>query len=154
VLTNCYLTHLPRKFMRSAAGFNPSMQGNFYLPRARVSPLRSLEQAIWLFVDKWLAWFDDSDVGAAEEVDGKPESSYASPYAPHDREKETVAEAEADRHDFAAQGFLRLLQQLRVMLLQDSVIMRREFPVHPLWSDPYSYETTIRYSRRMSSSLC
>lgn len=126
--------------MRSTAGFNPSMQGNFYLPRARVSPPRSLEQAIWPFVDKWLAWFDDGDVDAAEEVDGKPESSYASPYAPRNREKETAAEAkaeaEADRHDLAAQGFLRLLQQLRVMLLQDSVIMRRKFPAHPLWSDP------------------
>jgi hypothetical protein len=45
-------------------------------------------------------------------------------------------EAEADRHDLAAQAFLRLLKQLRVILLQDSVIMRREFPAHPLRTDP------------------
>jgi len=42
-LTNYYLTHLPRKVMRSIAGFSPSMQGNFYLPRAEVLPPRSLE---------------------------------------------------------------------------------------------------------------
>src|SRR5436305_1690713 len=45
-------------------------------------------------------------------------------------------EAEVDRRDLAAQGFLRLLKQLRIVLLQDSVIMRREFPAHPLWADP------------------
>ena len=37
-LTSCYLTHLPRKFMQSMAGFSPSVQGNFYLPRARILP--------------------------------------------------------------------------------------------------------------------
>jgi hypothetical protein len=57
-LTNCYITHLPRKFMRSMAGFSPSIQGNFYLPRAKTLPPRSLEQAVWPFVDEWLAWFD------------------------------------------------------------------------------------------------
>jgi hypothetical protein len=31
-LTSCYMTHLPRKFMRGMANFNPSVQGNFYLP--------------------------------------------------------------------------------------------------------------------------
>jgi len=42
-LTNCYLTRLPRKFMRSMAGFSPFVQGNFCLPRAKVLPPRSLE---------------------------------------------------------------------------------------------------------------
>lgn len=30
--------------------------------------------------------------------------------------------------------FLRLLKQLRIILLQDSVIMRKEY--HPIWTDP------------------
>src|SRR5215469_12364220 len=66
-LTKCYLTHPPRKFIRSMAGFSPSVQGNFYLPRAKVIPPRSLEHTVWPFVDKWLAWFkshvgdDDGD---------------------------------------------------------------------------------------------
>jgi hypothetical protein len=37
-LTNCYLTYLPRKFMRSMTGFSPSIQGNFYLLRAKTLP--------------------------------------------------------------------------------------------------------------------
>ena len=41
---------------------------------------------------------------------------------------------EADRQDPAAQGLFRLLQQSRI-ILQDSVIMRREFPDHPIWAD-------------------
>src|SRR5262249_1999012 len=126
-LTNCYLTHLPRKFMRSMAGFSASVQGNFFLPRARVVPPRSLEQAVWPFVDESLAWFDS---GVADDdkctLDAGPPSS--NPAA--------ALDTAADRHDLAAQGFLRLLRQLRVILLQDSVIMRQEFPAHPLWADP------------------
>ena len=148
-LTNCYLTHLPRKFMRSMAGFAASVQGNFFLPRARVPPPRSLERSVWPFVDEWLAWLDEGEgVGegaAVDEGEGetivvecKPEgspatASYAAVAAASALDAD---EAHADRDDLAAQGFLRLLRQLRVILLQDSVIMRREFPAHPLWADP------------------
>lgn len=40
-----------------------------------------------------------------------------------------------DRSDMAAQGFLRLLKELRIVILQDSIIYRREFSAHPLWKD-------------------
>jgi hypothetical protein len=39
-LTNCYLTHLPRKFLRTMAGFQPEAMGNYYLPRAKILPPR------------------------------------------------------------------------------------------------------------------
>jgi hypothetical protein len=45
-LTNYYLTNLPRKFMRNMTGFPPSLQGAFFLPRARVLPPESLERAV------------------------------------------------------------------------------------------------------------
>ena len=32
-------------------------------------------------------------------------------------------------------GFLRLLYTLRVILLQDLVILYKQFPLHPLWKD-------------------
>lgn len=35
--------------------------------------------------------------------------------------------------DLAGQGFLRLLQELRTVFLQDSALLRKEFPEHPLW---------------------
>ena len=59
---------------------------------------------------------------------------------------------EADCQDLEAQGFLRLLQQLRIVLLQDSVVMRQEFPAHPIWADPIFAGTTIWPSRRTWSS--
>jgi len=86
-----------------------------------VLPPRSLEQAVWPWVDEWLAWFDsNAEAGSGDDGEG-----------------------EADRQDLAAQGFLRLLQQLRIILLQDSVVMRREFPDHPIWPTPFSPGTTI-----------
>jgi len=137
-LTNCYLTHLPRKFMQSMAGFTPSVQGNFYLPRAKVLPSRSLEQAVWPWVDEWLAWFD-SNAEAGSEDDGEGEGE---------------GEAEADRQDLAAQGFLRLLQQLRILLLQDSVVMRREFPAHPIWADPiFARDDYLAFAKGVELSL-
>jgi hypothetical protein len=129
----------------------------FFLPRARTLPPRSLEQAVWPFVDEWLAWFDSAaDVPGSDGEGGgdgcKMESSYVSPYeTPHglaragaksktrtqtmdrtETARETEGEMEADRHGLAAQGLSRLLLQPRIILLQDLVIMRREFPDHPI----------------------
>jgi hypothetical protein len=86
--------------MRSIAGFSPSTQGNFYLPRAKTLPPQSLEQALRPFVDEWLAWFDAYANGVNDDDDDHVKS-----------------EDEADRQDLAAQGFLRLLKQLRIILL-------------------------------------
>jgi hypothetical protein len=62
--------------------------------------------------------------------------------------------SEEDRDDLAAQGFLRLLVQLRTILLQDSVIMRKEFPNHPMWSDPlFVREDYQRFAAEVELSL-
>jgi hypothetical protein len=88
-LTGSYLTHLPRKFMRSMAGLPPSLQGVFFLPWARILLPHSLEQAIWPCIDEWLAWFDSAADVHGRDGDGggdgcKMESSYVSPYeTPH-----------------------------------------------------------------------
>ena len=114
--------------MRSIAGFSPSIQGNFYLPWAKTLRPRSLEQAVWPFVNEWLVWFDsyaNSNDGAGADAHVKNES-HVHAYENKD---------EADRRDLAAQGFLRLLKQLRI-ILQDLVIMRQEFPAHSIWTDP------------------
>ena len=116
-LTSCCLTHLPRKFMRTMAGFSPSIQGSFYLLWAKTLPPQLLEQAVWPFADEWLAWFDsyaNSNDGGDEDDDVKN--------GPHIHAGES--EDEADRRDLAAQGFIRLSKQLRIILLQDSAIMK------------------------------
>ena len=38
--------------------------------------------------------------------------------------------------DLAGQGFLKLLKRLRIVVLQDSVLLRRRYPSHPIWQDP------------------
>jgi hypothetical protein len=39
---------------------------------------------------------------------------------------------EEDQNNMAAQGFLRLLDQLRAILL----FLYKQFPRHPIWRDP------------------
>lgn len=141
-LTGSYLTHLPRKFMRSMAGLPPSLQGVFFLPWARILPPRSFEQAVWPFINEWLAWFHPAADVHSRDGDGggdgyKMESSYVSPYeTPHglasakaksrtrmrtqtmDRAETwrgTEGEMKADRHNIAAQGLLRLLLLPRII---------------------------------------
>lgn len=37
--------------------------------------------------------------------------------------------------EIAASGFVQMLHDLRVVFLQDSVLLRRQFPDHPIWRD-------------------
>jgi Centromere DNA-binding protein complex CBF3 subunit, domain 2/Transcriptional activator of glycolytic enzymes len=115
-LSGCYLSHIPRDFVRSTAGFASGGQGDYFVPRAMVQPPLSLVEALWPWVDQWLGWFH---------------GNLPSPDAAVDEE-----EYDDDKCDKAGQGFLRLLMQLRLVFLQDSVPLRREFPFHPLWADP------------------
>jgi hypothetical protein len=61
---------------------------------------------------------------------------------------------EVVRLDLAGSGFLRLLRALRVVLLQDSVILRQRFASHPLWTDPlFNSEEYRRFAARVEDSL-
>ena len=61
---------------------------------------------------------------------------------------------EVVRLDLAGSGFLRLLRTLRVVPLQDSVILRQRFPLHPLWTDPlFNSEEYRRFAARVEDSL-
>lgn len=134
-LTNCYLTHLPRKFLRSMAGFQPDAIGNYYLPRAKIQPPDSLVRALWPWIDQWLAWFQSND------PTNKPPSGAAS-------------QEQEDRDDIAAQGFLQLLNQLRIILLQDSVLLQAQFPGHSMWDDPiFAREDYTTFAEQIRQSL-
>ena len=141
-LTSCYLTHIPREFVRSMAGFNPSGGGVYYLPRARVEPPESLLQAVWPWVDQWLEWYDS------------PEDRPFPSYEAYTTDPQPVPSSEDDRMDLAGQGFLRLLVVLRIVFLQDSVILRREFPQHPLWKhEIFAREDYKRFAQDVEDSL-
>lgn len=136
-LTNCYLTHLPRKFLRTMAGFAPEAIGNYWLPRAKIQPPASLVRAVWPWVDEWLSWFnsdDKSQISSMEDLGPMPE--------------------QLDQDDMAAQGFLRLLDQFRTIILQDSVVLQAEFPQHPMWNHPVFVREDYRlFASQLQQSL-
>src|SRR5436305_11011395 len=126
-MTSVYLSYLPRAFIRSIAGFPQEGKG-YFLPRACETPPAALCLKIWPEVDVWL--------------------ERMKAYRPEKADNEVV------RLDLAGSGFLRLLRALRVVLLQDSVVLRKEFPHHPLWKDPlFDGEEYRRFARRVEDSL-
>ena len=126
-MTGVYLSYLPRGFIRAIAGF-PQEGKAYFLPRARETPEETLCTQIWPELDVWLQRMEA--------------------YHPDRTDNEVV------RLDLAGSGFLRLLRTLRVVLLQDSVILRRRFPLHPLWTDPlFNSEEYRRFAARVEDSL-
>ena len=134
-LSQCYLTNIPRKFVRAMAGFDSRTVGNFYLPRAKVAPPRSLEQAVWPWVDDWLQWFESYNIRDPNSCFEEPELRQLGELGIQNQLRRKPG-VRLDRDDLAAQGLLRLLGQLRTILLQDSAILQPLFPGHPLWSNP------------------
>jgi hypothetical protein len=113
--------------MRSIAGFPMDGKG-YFLPRAQETPEEALSSRIWPEADLWL---------------GRMQA-----YHPDRDDNEVV------RLDLAGTGFLRLLRMLRVILLQDSVILRRQFPLYPLWKDSlFNCPDYLRFAARVEGSL-
>jgi len=122
VMTGVYLSQLPRQFMRSTAGW-PQEGKAYFLPRAQELPEEALCSRIWPEVDLWLKRMES--------------------FHPDRDDNEVV------RLDLAGTGFLRLLHELRVILLQDSVILRKQFPHHPLWKDSlFNCPEYLRFTKR------
>jgi Centromere DNA-binding protein complex CBF3 subunit, domain 2 len=104
--------------MRSTAGFS-SRGGHYYIPRAEEETPEILLQQVWPALDMW-------DQRFTMRLKGKG-----------------WAQGGLDEDDIAGQGFLQLLRQLRVILLQDLAILQQDFPQlllftsslfeHPLW---------------------
>jgi hypothetical protein len=64
------------------------------------------------------------------------------------------ADNEVVQLDLAGSGFLGLPCALRVILLQDSAVLRREFPLHLLWNDSlFNCEEYRRFAARVEGSL-
>ncbi|EDN11037.1 predicted protein [Histoplasma mississippiense (nom. inval.)] len=104
----------------------------FFLEPPSPPPPKQLEAAIWPWVDVWLDRFDSYERLSQKQRQTQRREREA---AEMEEVKETEQELPEDEQDLAAQGFLRLLKQLRTVILQDSVLLQRQFPDHPLWSD-------------------
>ena len=105
-MTGCYLTDLPRQFMRGVADFEPDYASNYFVPRETIKPPPSLRRQVWPQLDRWREAHLDLP-GATEVVEP----------------------------NLAAGGFLELLDKLRDVFLQDSVFLRQDHPSHPLFRD-------------------
>jgi Centromere DNA-binding protein complex CBF3 subunit, domain 2 len=63
------------------------------------------------------------------------------------------ATGKVEQMDMAGQGFLQLLCDLRIILLQDSILLRQSFPEHPLWQHPvFSSEEYNQFERLATDS--
>jgi hypothetical protein len=64
------------------------------------------------------------------------------------------SQGEKDRDDRAAHGFLCLLAELRTILLQDSVLLRREVPGHPMWDhEIFQRLDYVEFAARLQQSM-
>jgi len=104
-IMGAYLSYLPYMFMRSIASFLKEGKG-YFLPYTQEVPEEVLCLKIWPKTDVWLKRIKT--------------------YHPERADNKVVW------LDLVGLGFLRLLRALRVILLQDSVILCKQFPLYPL----------------------
>ena len=90
-MTGCYLTTIPREFIRGVADFEPDYASSYFLPRAAVQPPSSLLRRVWPELDRWREAHLELP-GATEKV----------------------------TPNLAAGAFLELLERLRAVFLQVS----------------------------------
>ena len=110
-MSSVYLHGISHEFVRAMAGFTPHGRGDYWIPRANIPVPDTLSALLWPWVDEELAWFNTNEVSE----DGE----------------------DVDKNDLAAKGFLRLLVELCMILIQDSILLRKEFPSNPIFSDPF-----------------
>lgn len=56
--------------------------------------------------------------------------------------------------DLAGQGFLKLMKRLRIVVLQDSALLRRRFPSHSIWVDPlFTTPEYVEFTERVEKGL-
>lgn len=114
VLCQAYLTHLPRQFMRVVSGFSTS-PGDYYLARAARDPPYALQRQLWPWVEEWEPRFE-ARARRCRWADGG-----------------------LDEDDLAADGFLKLMRRLRVVLLQDLAVLQPRYPSLPFFAYPPFY---------------
>ncbi|KAG6990365.1 High-osmolarity-induced transcription protein 1 [Fusarium oxysporum f. sp. conglutinans] len=109
VLCQAYLTHLPRQFMRIIAGFSAS-PGDYFLAHAANEPPYVLQKQLWPWIKEWEPRFEAR------------------------ARQQCWAEGGLDDDDLAANGFLKLIQRLRIVLLQDLAILQPRYPSLPFFT--------------------
>ena len=107
-LSNNYMTGPPVGALRVAAGFFQSV-GGYHLKRADAVPPPEVLQLFFPEVDKWTDCFESAEWLAKERVG-------------------------VSKNISGEKAFLRLFRWLKVVICQDAVLLRRQFPQCQLWS--------------------
>ena len=105
-MTSAYLSRLPKKFMRTMAGFTSSGSG-YFLPREQIKPPIALQR-------KLFPWVEDEE----------------------ERMKGGKGKRPAREQDLARLDHLELLKAAREVLLQDLAVLRDRVPEMVLFSHP------------------
>ncbi|RKK35078.1 hypothetical protein BFJ69_g18685, partial [Fusarium oxysporum] len=108
VLCQAYFTHLPRQFMRIIAGFSAS-PGDYFLAHAAHEPPYVLQKQLWPWIEEWEPRFEAR------------------------ARRQGWAEGGLD-DDLAADGFLKLMRRLRIVLLQDLAVLQPRYPSLPFFA--------------------
>ncbi|RKK17798.1 hypothetical protein BFJ65_g8123 [Fusarium oxysporum f. sp. cepae] len=101
--------HLPRQFMRIVAGFSAS-PGDYFLARAAYEPPYVLQKQLWPWIEEWEPRFEAC------------------------ARRQCWAEGGLDDDDLAADGFLKLMRRLRIVLLQDLAVLQPRYPSLPFFA--------------------
>ncbi len=109
MLCQAYLTHLPREFMRVVAGFSSS-SGDYFLARGTHEPPYALQKQLWPWIEEWEPRFEAR------------------------ARRCNWAQGGLDENDLAADGFLKLMRHLRVVLLQDLAVLQPRYSTLPFFA--------------------
>lgn len=111
VVTNVYLSHLPRQFMLTLAGFPPEQSGTYFLTRGGERPPEQLMRKVFPWIEEWEERF-------------------------RERTKlKTYLQGGLDEDDIAGKNFIILCKQLREVFLQDAAVLQKEYSDHPIYQD-------------------
>ena len=103
MITKAYFSYLPHMFMWSITGFPKEGKG-YFLPHTQEVLEEAFYLKIWPKADVWL--------------------KYIKTYHSNQANNKVI------QLNFVGLRFLCLLYALRVILLQDSVILHKQFPLH------------------------
>ena len=95
--------------MRVVAGFSPSA-GDYFLARAAHEPPYRLQKQLWPWIEEWEARFEARAC------------------------RQTWDQGGLDEDDLAADGFLKLIRRLRLVLLQDLAVLQPRYPALPFFA--------------------
>ena len=114
--------------MQSIAGFLKKKRKGYFLPHTQKMPEEAFYLKIWPKTDIWLKHIKTYHLNRANN--------------------------EVIQLNLAGSGFLHFLCILRVILLQDLVVLCKQFPLYPLWKDPlFGCKEYQRFTTQIKSLL-